>query len=167
MSYPGHSLGGSYPSAEVQSVYSTAPADRAILSLSDSKPPHVSRTFLSILVNLNSVVVWMVSTRPLISYSSSLFNNPSVTVSKAPNTIGIIVTFMFHDFFKFPSKVEVLILLFIFFQFYFVISRDSEIYILASSLFLSIFIRSGRLAEIRWSVFMLKSHWNLCIIIII
>ena len=32
MSYPGHSLGGgSYPSAEVQSVYSTAPADWANL----------------------------------------------------------------------------------------------------------------------------------------
>ena len=30
VSYPGHSLGGSYPSAEVQSVYSTAPADWAI-----------------------------------------------------------------------------------------------------------------------------------------
>ena len=30
VSYPGHSLGrGSYPSAEVQSVYSTAPADWA------------------------------------------------------------------------------------------------------------------------------------------
>ena len=29
MPYPGHSLGGSYPSAEVQSVYSTAPADWA------------------------------------------------------------------------------------------------------------------------------------------
>ena len=29
--YPGHSLGGSYHSAEKQSVYSTAPADWAIL----------------------------------------------------------------------------------------------------------------------------------------
>ena len=29
VSYPGHSLGGSYPPAEVQSVYSTAPADWA------------------------------------------------------------------------------------------------------------------------------------------
>ena len=29
MSYPGHSLRGSYPSAEKQSVYSTAPADWA------------------------------------------------------------------------------------------------------------------------------------------
>ena len=27
VSHPGHSLGGSYPSAEKQSVYSTAPAD--------------------------------------------------------------------------------------------------------------------------------------------
>ena len=31
VSYPGHWLGGSYPSAEVQSVYSTAPADWANL----------------------------------------------------------------------------------------------------------------------------------------
>ena len=30
VSYPGHSLGESYPSAEVQLVYSTAPADWAI-----------------------------------------------------------------------------------------------------------------------------------------
>ena len=30
VSYPGHSLGGSYPSAEKQSVYSTAPADWAM-----------------------------------------------------------------------------------------------------------------------------------------
>ncbi len=29
VSYPGHSLGGSYPSAEKHSVYSTAPADWA------------------------------------------------------------------------------------------------------------------------------------------
>ena len=29
VSYSGHSLGGGYPSAEVQSVYSTAPADWA------------------------------------------------------------------------------------------------------------------------------------------
>ena len=30
VSYPGHSLGGSYPSAEVKSVHSTAPANWAI-----------------------------------------------------------------------------------------------------------------------------------------
>ena len=57
-------------------------------SLSDSKSPQVFRTFLSILVVLNNVVVWMVSTRVLISKSSSPFNNPLVTV---PITIGIII----------------------------------------------------------------------------
>ena len=39
-------------------------------SLSDSKSPQVSRTLLSILAVLNNAVVWMVSTRPLISKSS-------------------------------------------------------------------------------------------------
>ena len=43
----------------------------------------------------------MVSTRPPTSKSSTPFNNPLVTVSKAPITIGIIVTFMFHSFFNF------------------------------------------------------------------
>ena len=69
-------------------------------SLSDSKSPQVSRTLLSILVVLNNVVVWMFSTRPLTSKSSSPFSNPLVTVSNAPITIGIIVTFMFHSFFN-------------------------------------------------------------------
>ena len=44
-------------------------------SLSDSKSPQASRTRLSIL----AVVVWMVSTRPLISKSSNPINNPSMT----------------------------------------------------------------------------------------
>ena len=68
-------------------------------SLSDSKFPQVSRTLFSILAVLNNVVVWMISTCPLISKSSSLFNNPLVTVLKAPIAIGIIVTFMFYSFF--------------------------------------------------------------------
>ena len=42
----------------------------------------------------------MVSTRPPISKYSSPFNNPLVTVLKAPITIGIIFTFMFHSFFN-------------------------------------------------------------------
>ena len=42
----------------------------------------------------------MVSTRPTTSKSSRLFNNPLVTVPKAPITIGVIVTFMFHSFFN-------------------------------------------------------------------
>ena len=68
--------------------------------LSDSKSPQVSRTHLSILAVFNHAVVWMVSTRPPTSKSSRPFNNPLVTVPKAPITIGIIVTFMFHSFFN-------------------------------------------------------------------
>ena len=56
-------------------------------SLSNSKSPQVSRILLSILANLNNVVVWMVSTLPLISKSSCPFNNPSMTVPKSPITI--------------------------------------------------------------------------------
>ena len=69
-------------------------------SLSDSKSPQVSRTLLSILAVLNNAVIWMVSTHPPISKSSSPFSNSLVTVPNAPITIGIIVTFMFHSFFN-------------------------------------------------------------------
>ena len=67
-------------------------------SFSNSKSPQVSKTLLSILAFLNNAVVWKVSTRPPTSKSSSLLNNPLVTVPNAPITIGIIVTFMFHSF---------------------------------------------------------------------
>ena len=69
-------------------------------NLSDSKSPQVSRTLFSILAVLNNAVVWMVSTRPPTSKSSSLFSNPLVTVPNAPITIGILVTCMFHSFFN-------------------------------------------------------------------
>ena len=120
--------------------------------LGDSKSPQVFRTLLSILAVFNNAVVGMVSTRPPTSKSSRPFNNPLVTVPKAPITIGIIVTFMFHSFFQFSSKVEVLISIFTFFQFYFVVCRDSKVDNLAVFLFFFLFIimRSGLLAEIRW-----------------
>ena len=133
-------------------------------SLSDSKSPQVSRTLLSILADFTNAVVWMVSTRPPTSKSSSSFNNPLVTMPKAPITIGIIVTFMFHSFFQFSSKVEVLIFLFTFFQFYSVVSRDRKVDNFADFLFfffLLIIIRSGLLVEIRWSVCISKSHRSL------
>ena len=130
-------------------------------SLSDSKSPQVSRTLLSILAVLNNAVIWMVPNCPPTYKCSSPFSNPLVTVPNAPITIGIIVTGMFHNFFQFPSKVEVLILLFTFFQFYSVVSRDSKVDYFASSLFLLIIIKFGLLAGIRWSVCMLKSHRSL------
>ena len=57
---------------------------------------------------------------------------------------------MFHSFFQFLGKVEVLILFFFtFFQFYSVVSRDSKADNFAISLFfLLIIIRSDLLAEI-------------------
>ena len=74
---------------------------------------------------------------------------------------------MIHSFFQFPSKVDVLILLFIFFHFYSVVSRDSKVDNFANSLFffffLLIIVNSGLLAEIRWSVCMSKSHRSLCL----
>ena len=117
--------------------------------LSDNESPQVSRTLPSILAVLNNAVVWMVSTHPPTSKYSSTFNNPLVTVPKAPITIGIIVTFIFHFFFQFPSKVDVLILLFIFFQFYSVVSRNRKLHSFASSFFLLISIKSGLLTETR------------------
>ena len=61
-------------------------------------------------------------------------------------------------FFQFPSKVDVLIFLFTFLQFYSVVSWDSKVHTFSNSLFLLIIIiRFGLLAEIRWSVCVTKS----------
>ena len=45
------------------------------LGLSDNKSPQVSRTRLSILVDFNNAVVWMVSTCPLVSKFFSPYIN--------------------------------------------------------------------------------------------
>ena len=68
-------------------------------NLSDSKSPQVSRTLLSILVDLNNAVVYMVSTHPLISKSSYPCTDPLVTVRSAPIKFAITVIFLFHCFF--------------------------------------------------------------------
>ena len=103
-------------------------------SLSDSNYPQVSRTLLIILADLNNVVVEMVSTRPPISKSSSPINNPLVTVTKAPITIGIVVTFIFHSFFNFLARSWYLSFSSLF-LFYSVVSRNSKVHNFASSLF--------------------------------
>ena len=98
-------------------------------SLSDSKSPQGSRILLSILAVLNNAVVRIVSTRLSTSKSSSPFNNPFVTLPKAPITIGIIVTFMFHSFFNSLARYLS------FFSNYSVVSRDSKVDPFARSLF--------------------------------
>ena len=89
--------------------------------LSDSKSPQVPRTLLSILAVFNYAAVWMVSSQPPTSKSSRPFNNPLVTVLKAPVTISIIVTFIFHSFFNSLTRSRYLSL-FTFFQFYSVVN---------------------------------------------
>ena len=76
-------------------------------SLSDHKSPQVSRTFHSILADLNNAVVWLVSTRPVISKSFILYEGTK-------NIKYILYYRHFHvpQLFQFFSKVEVLILLF-------------------------------------------------------
>ena len=137
-------------------------------SLSDSKSAQVSRTLLSILADLSNVVVWMVSTRPLVSKSSSPFNKLLVTVPRAPITIGTNVTFLFHTFFSSQARSRYL--------FFFPLSFNSTLWSAGSAKstilqvlyfflfsFLMIITRSGRLAEIRRSIFISKSHRSLCI----
>ena len=124
----------------------------------------VSRTPLNILGYLNDSVVRTVCTCPFISKYSSLFTKTLVTVRRAPTTIVIIVTFMFNCFFQFPRKVDVFILLFAFFQFYSVASRNSKVHNSPNSLFLLlIMIKSCRLVEIRWSVRTSKFRGSFCV----
>ena len=104
-------------------------------SLSGNKFPHIFRTLLGILTDISNAVVLRVSIRPLISNSSCPFTSHLVIVLREPITIGITVNFRSLIFFNFPSKIEVLILLFAFFQFYSVVNRDSKVHNLASSLF--------------------------------
>ena len=132
-------------------------------SLSDSKSPQVSRTLLSILTIFNNAVVWMPSTRSPTSKSSRPFNNPLVTVPKAPITNGIIITFMFNSFFSSLARSRYLSLFSHSFSFilWSAGTAKSTILQIFFFFFLLIIIRSGLRAEIRWSVCISKSHGSL------
>ena len=116
----------------------------------------------SILAVLSNAVVWIVSTRPPISKSSRPFNNPLVIVLKAPITIGIIVTFMFHSFFNSLARSRYLSFFSLSFRFILWSAGTAKSTILQILLFLLIIMRSGLLAGIRWSVCILRSHRSLC-----
>ena len=134
-------------------------------SLRDSKSPQVARTFLSTLAVLNNVVVWMVSTAPLISKSSNPFDNPLLTISKAAITIGIIVAFMLHSLFFYNSLARSRYLTFysLSFSFFLWLAGRSKSTILQVLFFSLIIIRSGLLAKIRWTVCLSKSYRSLCV----
>ena len=104
-------------------------------------------------------VFWLILTMPQFGWSPLILfisksydpcTNPWVIVPRAPITTGITVTFMFHNFFLFSSKVQVFIFLFDFFRFYSVISRKGKVHYSAGPLFfvLLTIISSGCLAEI-------------------
>ena len=124
---------------------------------------------LSVLAVVNNAVVWIVFTLPPTSKSSSPFNNPLVTVPKAPITIGIIITFMFHHFFN--SLARSRYLSFFSHSFSFILWSVGtakptilQIFSFFFFFFFLIIIRSDLLAEIRWSICMSKSHRSLCVI---
>ena len=110
----------------------------------------------------NNVVVWMVTTRPPTSKTSSPFSNHLITVPKAQITTGIIVTFMFHSFFN--SLARSRHLSFFSHSFSFILwSTGTANSTILQTLFLLIIIRPGLLAEIRWSIYTSKSHRSLCV----
>ena len=91
-------------------------------SLCDGKWPHVPRSLLNNLADLNNAVVWMVSVRPPISSFSSFLTQLFENVSNAPITISINTTLIIHKLFSF-----LFIYFFFFFHFYSIIwSEDTE-----------------------------------------
>ena len=137
---------------------------------SDSKCPQVCRTLLSILVDLKNGVVWMVSTRPLISKSSCPYTNPlmtvlstSITISITSLSCSIVFSVLLQDLgtylpFRFltilfcglPGRQSLLFGRFsflFFFHFFFLLTIT----------------RSGRLVEMTWFVCISKSQRILCV----
>ena len=119
-------------------------------SLSKNKSPQISRTLFSILANFNNAVIWIVSIHPIISKSSSPCTNPLVNVPRAPITIGIIITFMFHSFFNSLAWSRYLSPFSHSFDFTLWSASTAKSTIMQVLFFLLIIIRSGHLAEIWW-----------------
>ena len=90
------------------------------------------------------------------------FNNPLVTVPNAPITIGTIVTFMFHSFFNSLARSRYLSFFSLSFRFILWSAGTAKSTISQILFLLLVIMRSGLLAEIRWSVCILKYHRSLC-----
>ena len=134
-------------------------------SMSDNKSSQVSRTLLSILADLSNTVIWIVSTRRLISNSPSAFTNPLVTLPRAPITSGITVTFMFHSFFQFPSYLSFSLS----FNFTLRLARTANstipqvFFLFFFFSFLDDYYKVWSSGRDRWSVCISKSQRSLCI----
>ena len=80
-----------------------------------------------------------------------------MTVSSGTITIGITVTLRFHSFISYLARSRYLSFFFLFFQFYPAGSRNHKSTHWQDLIFLLTVTRTGRLAEIRWSVSISKS----------
>ena len=134
-------------------------------SLSDCKSPQVSTTHSSILADLNNAEVWIVSTRPPISKSSSPCTNPLVTVTRTPITTGTTVTFMFHSFFNSLVRSSYLSFFSLSFSKVHNFANSLVVIVIVIVVVVVVVIRSGRLAEIRRSVCISKFQRSLCFIL--
>ena len=105
-------------------------------------------------------MVWMASTRPLISKSFSPCTNPLVIIPRAPFKIGISVTFMFHSF-SIHKQCPGTYLSFRFLLLCGQPGQQSPQFSKFCFSFFFIITCSGRLAEIRWSVVISKSQRSL------
>ena len=104
----------------------------------------------------------MVSTRPFISKSSSPCTNPLVIVQRT-FIIGIAVTFMFYSFFNSLARSRYLFFFSLSFNLTLWSAGTAKFTIRQVLFFLLIITRSGRLAEVRWSVCISKSLRRLCV----
>ena len=106
-------------------------------------------TLLGILADLNGAVIWVVSIRLRIFRVFQSLYQSFGQCTKNTNYNWYDLNFHILHYFQFSSKIQVLILLFTFFQFYSVVSRDRKVHNSASSLFFFlVIIRSGRLTEL-------------------
>ena len=128
-------------------------------SLRVSKFSEVSRTFLSILADLNNLD-WMVSIRPLFYNLSSLFFQSFSHRSKCTN---------YNWYHSHPHALQfffflVLVFVYLFDLLYFhsVVFRNGNIHCMANSFFILINTRPGPQFEIGWSICILKSQRILC-----
>ena len=118
-------------------------------SLSDSKSPQISWTLLSIRGDFNRAMNWMISIRPLIFCSSSLFSEFLRTVLRVPTTIDMTVSFVFHSFFLLSFKVLVFVRLLAFFHLNSAVYRQNKSTVGQVLFFILIITRSGLLARVR------------------
>ena len=125
---------------------------------------------LSILANLNDIVVWIAWIRSQISNSSNSLSKLLRTISSAPFTCGITVTLIYHGFFRSLARSKYLSLfsLSFFFTQWFAVTAKSTIQqvLFFFNFFFFFFVNYHQVRSpswIRWSICISKSWRILCV----